>query len=188
MNTPTRFLRALALGSAGVATFYAAAQWTRAGKEPAADEIVRPATPSRSDRTAPVAVASTASAAVLSPLPATGVVRARTSIDREGDAFARLSWLPPPPPPPPPAAVAPPPPPPPPTAPPLPYAFVGMVEKGAGKPQAFLSRGDALIIVAAGDTVDNNTYRIDSLSATQVVFTYLPLNTKQSIDIAGASK
>lgn len=188
MNTPTRFLRALALGSAGVATFYAAAQWTRAAKDQAADEIVRPAAPSRSDRTTIAVVAGPASAAVSSALRASGVVRARAALEPEGDAFARLSWLPPPPPPLPPAPVAPPPPPPPPTAPPLPFVFVGMVEQGAGKPQAFLSRGDALIIVAAGDVVDNNTYRIDSLGPTQVVFTYLPLNTKQSIDIAGATK
>jgi hypothetical protein len=70
----------------------------------------------------------------------------------------------------------------------MPYTFVGMVEAGTDKPQAFLSRGDTLVIVAAGDLLDNNTYRVESLGASQVVLTYLPLNTRQSIDIPGAPK
>lgn len=63
-----------------------------------------------------------------------------------------------------------------------------MVENGMGKPQAFLSRGETLLVVSAGDLIDNGTYRIDSLSASQVVITYMPLTMKQTIDITGGSK
>lgn len=75
-----------------------------------------------------------------------------------------------------------------PTAPPLPFTFVGMVENGVGKPQAFLAKGDALLVVSAGETIENNTYRVDSFDANQVVITYLPLSMKQTIDVSGAAK
>ena len=75
-----------------------------------------------------------------------------------------------------------------PVAPALPFTFVGMVETGTGKPQAFLSKGDALLIVSAGDVLENNTYRVDSLTPTQVVFTYVPMNIQQTINVAGAAK
>ena len=116
-------------------------------------------------------------------VPAARVSRAVPS--GEGQAFGRLSWLPPPPPaappPPPPAPVAP-------TAPPLPFTFVGMVENGMGKPQAFLAKGDTLLVVSAGELLENNTYRVDSFDANQVVITYLPLTTKQTIDVSGPAK
>jgi hypothetical protein len=81
----------------------------------------------------------------------------------------------------------PPPPPPPPKAPPLPFAFVGLVEQGAGKPQAFLSRGDALFIVAAGDVIEEK-YRVESLSPASVVMTYLPLTERQVLNASGSSQ
>ena len=115
------------------------------------------------------------------------VQRERSIPSADGDAFAKLSWQPPPPPPPPPPPVAmvmPPAP----VAPPLPFTFVGMVEQGAGKPQAFLAKGDALLVVAAGDVIENKTYRIDSLSATAVVLTFLPMDKQQTISVSGGSK
>lgn len=104
-----------------------------------------------------------------------------------GQAFATLSWLPPAPP----VRVAPPAPPPPPVvpvAPALPFTFVGLLEQGASRQQAFLAKGDLLLVVAAGDILDNNTYRVDTLSAEQIVMTYLPLNTVQTLNIPGTSK
>ncbi|MDP9044661.1 MAG: hypothetical protein M3O01_07615 [Pseudomonadota bacterium] len=102
-----------------------------------------------------------------------------------GNPFATLSWLPPPPPP-----VAPPPPAPPaaPVAPALPFTFVGMVEKGTATPQAFLSKGDALLIVTAGETIDGGAYRVESMDANQIVVTYLPTKTRQSINLSGGVK
>ena len=113
--------------------------------------------------------------------------RDRVAPKTDGDAFAVLSWLPPPPPPPV-AVIRPPPPPPAPVAPPLPFTFVGLMESGGPRPQAFLSKGETLLIVGAGDVLDNNTYRVDSLSSQKIEITYLPLNTAQTLNIQGASK
>ncbi len=113
--------------------------------------------------------------------------RARVVPQSSGDAFAKLSWVAPAPvvhaapPPPPPAPVVP-------VAPALPFTFVGLMEQGTTQPQAFLSKGNNLLVVAAGDVIDNNTYRVDSLSPQQIVITYLPLNTPQTLTILGTSK
>ena len=65
----------------------------------------------------------------------------------------------------------------------------GSVAQHGGSPaRANPAKGDALLIVEAGDVLEGNTYRIDSLGSSQVVLTYLPMNMQQSIDIAGASK
>lgn len=107
--------------------------------------------------------------------------------ETKGEAFANLSWLPPAPP----VVIVPPPrppKPPPPTAPPLPFTFVGLMEKGTARPQAFLTKGEALLVVAVGDMIDNNTYRIESLSAQKIVLTYLPMDTQQTLNILGAKQ
>jgi hypothetical protein len=179
-------LRALALGGAGLVTFYVAAQWSRTANEAVAvDDIGLPAAPS----SAPVSAQPRAGASAAGPAAASGPAAAasRAVPSGEGEAFSRLNWLPPPPPPP---AAPPPPPPAPvvPTAPPLPFTFVGMVENGMGKPQAFLAKGDALLVVSAGELLESNTYRVDSFDANRVVITYLPLGTKQTIDVSGAAK
>jgi hypothetical protein len=184
--TRSSLVRLFAVASAGVATFYGAAEWSRAAREPSPDQVVQPAKADVAARPAPsLAIAA-------APAPPAGNsgpdgLQPRSALAGDGHAFARLSWLPPPPPPPPPPVTAPVPPPPP-TAPALPFTFVGMVERGADKPQAFLSKGDSLLIVAAGDLVDGNTYRVESLSPSQVVLTYLPLDQRQTIDVSGAVK
>ena len=69
----------------------------------------------------------------------------------------------------------------PPAAPPLPFRYVGkMIEDG--KLAVFLSRGDDSYSVHSGQKIDAQ-YRVDKVSQTQVVFTYLPLKTKQTLDI-----
>lgn len=113
--------------------------------------------------------------------------RPRVVPETKGEAFANLSWLPPPPQ----VVIAPPPrppKPPPPTAPSLPFTFVGLLEKGSARPQAFLAKGDALLVVAAGDTIDNNTYRIETLSAQKIVITYLPMDIQQTLNILGRAQ
>ena len=74
-----------------------------------------------------------------------------------------------------------------PVAPPLPFTFVGLVEKGTPKPQAFLARGDELLVVSQGDMLDNGAYRIDAVTPTQIVFTHVPTNTKQIISLSGGA-
>jgi hypothetical protein len=63
-----------------------------------------------------------------------------------------------------------------------------MLERGATQPAAFLAKGDALLVVSAGDLLDNNTYRVDSLNANEIVMTYMPLNIQQTLIVAGSTK
>ena len=75
--------------------------------------------------------------------------------------------------------LAPPPPPPAPTAPALPFAFLGrMVE--SDNTTLFLSKADQSYSVKINTVLDNN-YRVDQIDNDQVVFTYLPLNIKQTL-------
>jgi hypothetical protein len=87
---------------------------------------------------------------------------------------------------PPPPPPAPPPPPPAPTAPPLPYAFLGTFSPGGEPPVYFLSRGDRVIDAHVGDKLDG-VYQFESAAGGQLVFVYLPLNTRQTLT-AGAPK
>ena len=139
---------------------------------------------SKADRPDPVRQVPKAVALVLGERP-----RAIPGVG--ADPFATLDWQPPPPPPPP----APPPPRPPPalrpplaTAPSLPFAFIGMVEEGLGKPQAFLTKGEALLVVSNGDLIDNGTYRVESVSAKGIVLTYMPLAQQQTLDVPGVPR
>ena len=106
-----------------------------------------------------------------------------------GNAFEPLNWQPAPPAPPRQVSAPPPPPQPPPapTAPPLPFVFVGMVERGADRPQAYLAKGEALLVVSVGDFIENRTYRVDALAATGVVLTYLPLGKQQTVNVPGGA-
>jgi hypothetical protein len=61
-------------------------------------------------------------------------------------------------------------------------------QKGSARPQAFLDKGDTLLVVGAGYVIDNNTYRVDTLTAQQIVLTYLPLNTAQTLNTTGGIK
>ena len=115
--------------------------------------------------------------------------RGEVNTDAAGNPFKSNSWAPPPPskvvavtvaP-----VVAAPTEPPKPVAPPLPYAFVGKLEAKNAKPRAFLSKGEALVIVSPGDVLDNNTYRVESMDQTSIVLNYLPLNQRQVINISG---
>lgn len=105
-------------------------------------------------------------------------LRAPVSIESANDPFTASSWQPPPPveAPPPTARPAPP------TAPPVPFSYVGELDAKADKPQVFLSNGDQLLIVSPGDVIDGQ-YRVDSVSASNVVLTYLPLNQTQVVSI-----
>jgi len=98
------------------------------------------------------------------------------------DAFQAKSWyVPPPPPPPPPPALLPPPVP---TAPPLPFTYLGKFQDSA-QPVFFLVRGDRILTVRAGDTIEG-TYRLDGVVGATLGLTYLPLNIKQQINIGNA--
>jgi hypothetical protein len=117
-----------------------------------------------------------------SPRERLAALRAPLSPEAQNDPFSVQSWLPPPPPPPPaPVAVvqeAPP------VAPPLPFSYVGTLNRDQDKPQVFLANGDQLLIVSPGEVIDGR-YRFESIAATGAVFTYLPLNETQVMTIDG---
>ena len=67
-----------------------------------------------------------------------------------------------------------------PVAPPLPFRYLGkMIEDG--KLNVFLARGEESLSVHAGQKVGE--YRIDKVTDSEIVFTYLPLKTKQSLPL-----
>ncbi|HKR45210.1 MAG TPA: hypothetical protein VJU59_37000 [Paraburkholderia sp.] len=110
-------------------------------------------------------------------------LRAPLSVESAHDPFTASSWLPPPPVEVPAAPVRPPPP----TAPPVPFAYVGQLDAKAAKPQVFLSNGDQLLIVSPGDVIDNQ-YRVESVSESDIVLTYLPLHERQVVAIPREDK
>lgn len=104
---------------------------------------------------------------------------AREALDSEAvDIFRPKSWY-----------IAPPPPkpvkPPPPSAPPLPFAYLGRIEEG-DTTMVFVSRQGNNYSVRKGDVIDS-TYRVDEITPGAVTFTYLPLNTRQTLPIGGAN-
>ena len=106
--------------------------------------------------------------------------RSRTEAEkpRVDDVFQAKSWYVPPPPPKPV-------PPPPPAPPPLPFIYMGKLMEG-DKLTVFLTKQDRHYAVKAGETLDG-AYRIESVTAQQVVFTYLPLNMQQTLTLGGAN-
>ncbi|MDB5870672.1 MAG: hypothetical protein JWQ07_114 [Ramlibacter sp.] len=88
------------------------------------------------------------------------------------------------------AASAPPvtvePPPPPPAAPPLPFVAVGSIagaDVTGGQPVAFIRQQDNLLLVRAGESI-GTLYRVESISAEKIEFTYLPLMQRQALALA----
>ncbi len=96
-----------------------------------------------------------------------------------GNMFAAHTWHVARPPPPPAAG-----PPAEPTAPPLPYAFVGSYAQGSNETVYFLTRGDRVYDVKQGDRLDG-IYSIDGVENGQLIFTYMPLNIRQTLPFGG---
>lgn len=89
--------------------------------------------------------------------------------------FGSKSWYVPPPQPVSPVSVLPPPP----SAPPLAFTFLGrMIDKG--EVTIFLSRNGSHYTVKVNDVLDGN-YRVDKITATNAVLTYIPLNIQQTL-------
>jgi len=67
-----------------------------------------------------------------------------------------------------------------PSAPALPFRYFGkLTEKG--KTEVFVMRGDELVAVAPGQNLGE--YRVDQVSENRISFTYLPLKTKQTLEL-----
>ena len=67
-----------------------------------------------------------------------------------------------------------------PAAPPLPFRYFGKVIED-GKLEVFVLNGEETVGVKAGAKVGD--YRVDKVSESSITFTYLPLNTRQTLDI-----
>jgi hypothetical protein len=182
MNLRASLSQWIVLATAGGASFYGAHHLSAPD---AVDDAVEPIV--RAASAQPVAAPRS------EPAPTTAAMSRSATPEREAihttgeaDAFKGRSWTPPPPPAPPPAPAVQAPPPAP-SAPPLPFRFVGLLENHDDQPTAFLARGDALHVVRAGDQIDG-VYRVDALSATKVVLTYLPLKQQQILSVTGAER
>ena len=75
-------------------------------------------------------------------------------------------------------------PPEPPSAPPLPFRYLGRMVKG-DQVLVYLLKNNDMFAVEAGTTLERD-YRIESVSATEVAFVYLPLGAKQILSVAAA--
>ena len=67
-----------------------------------------------------------------------------------------------------------------PVAPPLPFRYFGKLTEN-GKREVFVMRGDDLLSLQAGKTYGE--YRVDQVAEARITFTYLPLKTKQTLDL-----
>ena len=73
-----------------------------------------------------------------------------------------------------------------PGAPPLPFRYFGkLTEKG--KTEVFVMRGQDLISIAPGQNIDGD-YRVERITEAAIGFTYLPLNSNQSLDLPMANR
>lgn len=69
-----------------------------------------------------------------------------------------------------------------PSAPPLPFSYLGKALED-GKLSVFLARGDDNYSLSPGAKRKIGEYRVDKVTESQVTFTYLPLKTRQTLDI-----
>src|SRR5712691_277722 len=72
--------------------------------------------------------------------------------------------------------------PPEPVTPPLPYRFAGQFHRESGI-EVYVARGEEIFPVKEGDTLDGQ-YKVDSVSATEVSFIYLPSGARQTIQFS----
>ncbi len=67
-----------------------------------------------------------------------------------------------------------------PSAPPLPFKYFGKLTEN-GRTEVYVMRGDELLTVAAGQNIGE--YRVDQVNEASIAFTYLPLKTKQTMEL-----
>ena len=67
-----------------------------------------------------------------------------------------------------------------PTAPPLPYSYRGFLTDSDGAWLVQLGRGNEYLLAGPGDVIDS-VYRLEALTDDEVRFTYLPLDTIQTL-------
>ena len=69
----------------------------------------------------------------------------------------------------------------------LPFVYMGkMVDVESGKMVLYLAKGDVAYSVSEGDVIDG-TYRVLTISDTELTLIYLPSNTRQTLFIGGSN-
>ena len=68
-----------------------------------------------------------------------------------------------------------------PPLPPLPFQYIGKVTEN-GKQEVYVMRGEELLTIARGQKIGKE-YRVDSITGSAITFTYLPLKTRQTLDL-----
>jgi hypothetical protein len=131
------------------------------------------------------AIRNVTSVAEIEDVKLDGLGKRGISNEKIINVFEKKTWFIPPPPPPPPPKPKPVPPPAP-VAPPLPYAYLGSYQEPGGHLIIFLTKGERMYSVSPGDTLES-VYRVDGIVGVQLSLTYLPLNTKQTINIGESS-
>lgn len=69
-----------------------------------------------------------------------------------------------------------------PAAPSMPFRYMGRIQEEGGRPVVFFTQGSQAYAVSEGEAIDD-TYRLESVLPTQLVLVYLPLKTKQTINV-----
>ena len=67
-----------------------------------------------------------------------------------------------------------------PMAPPLPFTFIGSIERG-GRRVVMLMEGEQLHLVGVRERIGEN-YRVERVTPTQIEFTYLPMQQRQVLE------
>ena len=67
-----------------------------------------------------------------------------------------------------------------PTAPPLPFTFIGSIERG-GRRTVMLMEGEQRHLVGVRERIGEN-YRVERVTPTQIEFTYLPMQQRQVLE------
>jgi hypothetical protein len=166
MNARQRWL-ALALAVTVIVAF-----WPERGDDVDEGEVVQAEKPRQP---AVAKAAKPAGPGLPGPKAPEGLERFAAKAD--GDLFPSQTWVPPPPPPP----KVKPLPPPPPSPPPLPFSYLGHWAE-AGQETFFLAQGDRVDQVRQGDVIAGS-WRLDEVSPSQLVFTYLPLDMTRTLRI-----
>ena len=154
-------------------------------QEPTSSQVRHPVAVLQSKRLAapPVKLAHLSTPAPPAPL---APLAATSGASPAADPFAATTWAPPPPTPAvvPVAAAAPAAPttPPAPVAPPNPFVYAGSYKDGPQQ-MVILLKGDQVLLVQQGETIDN-AYRLDRIGPAGLVMTYLPMQLRQSIPIS----
>src|SRR2546422_5248945 len=76
--------------------------------------------------------------------------------------------------------------PPKPVAPPFPFKYAGWFQEGRGPAKVYLSRGDALFPIKAGDVLEG--FRIDAVQDERIEVTYLASGEQSSLPLASLSQ